>query len=370
MSLRLFKSCVLSLPLVVTLGVLSSAARGQAGVSQTCAQLGFKPGTKGHTDCVNQNSGVGSRVAPKPVNPAPAAKAPTVLVITAEQREDKFWDDAKAIGNKAAFDAYLERYPTGRYAGLATAIIARLFANSPPPSSASFAVAQPAAATPGTVSKDCPDCPEMVVIPAGSFEMGGTGSDEKPVHRVTLRSFSMGKTEVTQGQWRAVMGSNPSRFSNCGDTCPVEQVSWEDAKEFVSRLNAKTGKTYRLPSEAEWEYACRAGSREEYCGSNRVDDVGWYSGKATNPVAGKQANAWGLHDMSGNVWEWTEDCWNGNYSSAPTDGSAWTAGDCSRRVVRGGSWLLIPLFLRSASRYWDSSWFRNIYIGFRVARTD
>ena len=85
----------------------------------------------------------------------------------------------------------------------------------------------------------------------------------------------MGKTEVTQGQWRVVMGSNPSKFSNCGDTCPVEQVSWEDAKEFVSRLNAKTGKTYRLPSEAEWEYACRAGSREEYCGSNRVDDVGW-----------------------------------------------------------------------------------------------
>ena len=207
MSLRLFKSCVLSLPLVVTLAVLSSAARGQPGVSQTCAQLGFKPGTKGHTDCVNQNSGVGSRVAPKPANPAPAAKAPVVPVITAEQREDKFWDAAKAIGNKAAFDAYLERYPTGRYAGLATAIIARLFANSPPPSSASFAVAQPAAATPGTVSKDCPDCREMVVIPAGSFEMGGSGAVEMPVHSVTLRSFSMGKTEVTQGQWRAVMGS-------------------------------------------------------------------------------------------------------------------------------------------------------------------
>ncbi len=190
----------------------------------------------------------------------------------------------------------------------------------------------------GSVFKDCDDCPEMVVIPAGSFEMGGNGSDEQPVHRVTLRSFSMGKAEVTQGQWRAVMGSNPSHFSGCGDNCPVEQVSWEDAKQFVSRLSAKTGKTYRLPSEAEWEYACRAGGRHEYCGSDRADEVSWYSGNsgnATHPVAGKKANAWGLHDMSGNVWEWTEDCWNQNYSNAPTDGSVWTSGNCSQRVVRG-----------------------------------
>jgi len=218
--------------------------------------------------------------------------------------------------------------------------------------------------------RDCSDCPEMVVIPAGSFEMGGTGSDEQPVHRVTLRSFSMGKTEVTQGQWRAIMGSNPSRFSTCGDTCPVERVSWEDAKEFVSSLNAKTGKTYRLPSEAEWEYACRAGGRQEYCGSDSADNVGWYSGRSTHPVAGKKANAWGLHDMSGNVFEWTEDCYNGNYSSAPTDGSAWTAGDCSLRVVRGGSWVSDPQNLRSASRGSHSTAFRLGIIGFRVARTD
>ena len=149
-------------------------------------------------------------------------------------------------------------------------------------------LAAPAAAPAAAKAfKDCADCPEMVVIPAGSFEMGGTGSREKPVHRVTLRSFSMGKTEVTQGQWRAITGSNPSHFRNCGDSCPVEQVSWEDAKEFVSRLNSKTGKTYRLPSEAEWEYACRAGGRQEYCGSDSADNVGWYyvnSGNATHPV--------------------------------------------------------------------------------------
>ena len=227
--------------------------------------------------------------------------------------------------------------------------------------------------SPGKLFKDCPECPEMVAIPAGSFAMGSNGSDEQPVHRVTLRSFSMGKTEVTQGQWRALMGSNPSSFSNCGDNCPVERVSWEDAKQFVSRLSAKTGKTYRLPSEAEWEYACRAGGRHEYCGSDSADNVGWYSGNsggATHAAAGKQANAWGLHDMSGNVWEWTEDCSNRNYSSAPTDGSAWTAGDCSLRVVRGGSWYGNPQDLRSAIRYGVTTALRDYSFGFRVARTD
>ena len=227
--------------------------------------------------------------------------------------------------------------------------------------------------SPGKLSKDCQDCPEMVAIPAGSFEMGGNLSSEQPVHRVTLRPFSLGKTEVTQGQWRAVMGSNPSSFSNCGDNCPVEKVNWDDARQFVSRLSAKTGKTYRLPSEAEWEYACRAGGLHEYCGSDRADEVSWYSGNsgnATHPVAGKKANAWGLHDMSGNVWEWTEDCWNQNYSNAPTDGSVWTSGNCSLRVVRGGSWVDGPQILRAAFRIRFTSAVRSLVIGFRVARTD
>ena len=223
----------------------------------------------------------------------------------------------------------------------------------------------------GRVFKDCPECPEMVVIPAGSFEMGGTSSDSQPVHRVTLRSFSMGKTEVTQGQWRAIMGSNPSTFSGCGDNCPVEQVSWEDAKQFVSRLTTKTGKTYRLPSEAEWEYACRARGRHEHCGSDRADEVAWYSGnsgKATHPVAGKQANAWGLHDMTGNVFEWIEDCWNWNYSKAPADGSAWISGDCSRRVARGGFSDTDPQLLRSAGRERGTTTYRAFNLGIRVAR--
>jgi formylglycine-generating enzyme required for sulfatase activity len=168
MSLRLFKSCALTLMLMVTFAVLPSTARGQAGVSQTCAQLGFKPGSRGHTDCVNENSGVGGRVAPK-------AKAPVVPEPTAAQREGKFWEDAKAIGNKEAFQGYLNRYPKGLHADLARASLARLSPTIVPPVAAKLSNSSS-----GTVFKDCPDCPEMVVIPAGSFEMGGTAPDELP----------------------------------------------------------------------------------------------------------------------------------------------------------------------------------------------
>ena len=228
--------------------------------------------------------------------------------------------------------------------------------------------------------KDCGDCPEMVVIPAGSFLMGSKAdpfassppsADEMPQHAVSIKAFSLGKFEVTQEQWFALMGNLPSNFK--GRTLPVEQVSWDDAQAFVKKLSEKTGKQYRLPAEAEWEYACRAGGQDMYCGSDRADDVGWYdsnSGRSTRPVGGKQANAWGLHDMSGNVWEWTEDCFNANYNGAPTDGRAWTVGDCSQRVLRGGSWSNYPQVLRAASRVRDSTAVRYFNDGFRVARTN
>ena len=230
----------------------------------------------------------------------------------------------------------------------------------------------------GEVVTDCAVCPPMVFVPAGSFPMGSVDgdADEKPVRTVSVPAFLMGRTEVTQGQWKAVMGSNPSRFKACGDTCPVEQVSWDDAQEFIRKLNAQTGQRYRLPSEAEWEYAARAGSRGKWSFWDSESQLGghaWFvanSGTQTRPVAGKLPNAWGLYDMHGNVWEWVQDVWHDNYSGAPTDGSVWSAGgDQARRVLRGGSWVSGPQDLRSAIRVGDSPGYRYIGTGFRIART-
>ena len=205
-----------------------------------------------------------------------------------------------------------------------------------------------------------------------SPEETGRLDNEGPQHRVTItKPFAFSKTEITQGQWRAIMGSNPSHFSNCGDYCPVEQVSWNDAQEYIRRLSQKTGKTYRLPSEAEWEYACRAGGKHTYCGSDDAGAVAWYdknSGGRTRPVASKQPNAWGLYDMSGNVWEWTEDCWNGNYFGALNDGGAWTSGKCTARVQRGGAWIFDSSIVRSADRYANGAATKKDHDGFRPAR--
>lgn len=237
-----------------------------------------------------------------------------------------------------------------------------------------------AVAFPEEIISDCPDCPQMTVIHAGSFDMGSNINDsEKPLHRVTIdKPFAIGKTEVTQGQWLAIMGSNPSVIKKCGDNCPVENVSWDDIQAFVQKLNVKTGKQYRLPSESEWEYACRAGGKQEYCGSDNIDTVSWYEGNRkagviisplrAHPVSTKQANAWGLFDMSGNVWEWVEDGYHPNYEGAPVDGSAWAGGD-TKRVLRGGSWKDIQQGSRAAIRInLDPSADRSFNIGFRLAR--
>ena len=228
--------------------------------------------------------------------------------------------------------------------------------------------------------KDCADCPEMVAIPAGSFLMGSKVDPfasqptpyEQPQHLVTIKAFAIGKYEVTQEQWFTVMGNQPSNFK--GRTLPVEMVSWSDAQEFVKKLSEKTGKNYRLPSEAEWEYAARARSQTAYSFGDNEGELGRFgcfnqnSKGTTHPVGEKQVNSFGLHDMHGNVWEWTQDCWNGDYTNAPADGSAWISGDCSRRVVRGGSCANNPQILRSASRSRLTSAVRNYFIGFRVAR--
>jgi formylglycine-generating enzyme required for sulfatase activity len=156
---------------------------------------------------------------------------------------------------------------------------------------------------------------------------------------VCVKGFYLGRTEVTQEQYQRLTGANPSRFK--GGSLPVEQVTWGEAKSFADELAYRSGQKIRLPSEAEWEHACRAGGQTEYCGRGSVENLAWYdanSDRRTHPVGQKRANEWGLHDMSGNVWEWVEDCWNGSYQGAPTDGKAWLSGDCARRVKRGGSW--------------------------------
>lgn len=250
--------------------------------------------------------------------------------------------------------------------------------------------------------KDCHDCPEMEVIPAGSFDMGknynqpGSGNEAlTPRLWVTFKSFAISKNLVTQGEWKVLMGSNPSLFQElkpgdrrmvngmivniiCGDNCPVENVSWHDAKDYISKLNAKTGKNYRLPSEAQWEYACKAGNSDDrFCGGNtyskpfKLDDLQFNKSKivqyvenATNTTT-KKPNIWGLYDMLGNLAEWTEDCWNFNYKGAPTDGSAWLSGtsNCSERVVRGSS-----SAAKRSSQNASLTELNKILIGFRVVR--
>ncbi|MDD4930152.1 MAG: formylglycine-generating enzyme family protein [Gallionella sp.] len=232
---------------------------------------------------------------------------------------------------------------------------------------------------PGQVFRDCPDCPDMVVMPTGRFDMGSlTGTDEHPVHRVTIgHHFAIGRTEVTQRQWSTVMGDNPGKFTSCGDDCPVEQVSWNDVQAFIQKLNARTGQHYRLPSEAEWEYACRAGERHKYCGGNDPDTVAWYgfyatpkgnSRQTTYPVATRQANAWGLYDMSGNVREWVEDSYHENYRGAPADGSVWM-GTGGERVLRGGSWFYSANLARASVRVSFVPGLRDVDFGFRLALT-
>lgn len=218
---------------------------------------------------------------------------------------------------------------------------------------------------------------DMVAVQGGTYNMGCTGEQgsdcydsEKPAHRVTVSDFYMGKYEVTQAQWKAVMGSNPSYFK--GDNLPVENVSWNDAQEFIRKLNQLTGKKYRLPTEAEWEYAARGGLQSKgykYSGSNSLGSVGWYtdnSGSKTHPVGGKAPNELGIYDMSGNVWEWCSDRWHGNYDGAPADGSSWESGSSSFRVHRGGGWSGYARFCRVSSRINSSPGSRSIILGFRL----
>lgn len=216
-------------------------------------------------------------------------------------------------------------------------------------------------------------------IPAGKFTMGSPENEkerepkEGPQHLVTITSpFYFGMYEVTQAQWKAVMGSNPSHFK--GNDLPVESVSWNDVQSFIQKLNQQEkGNKYRLPTEAEWEYACRAGSNTRFSFGDDAAVLGqyaWYnknSGKSPHPVGQKKPNAWGLYDMHGNVAEWCQSWW-GQYPSGPVTDPTEYSSSSTKRVIRGGSWFYWPRTLRSAYRYADHSDFRLNRLGFRLAR--
>jgi formylglycine-generating enzyme required for sulfatase activity len=231
----------------------------------------------------------------------------------------------------------------------------------------------------------------MVRVDGGSFTMGCKDGrdkdcfdDEMPTRTVQVSTFSIGKYEVTQAQWRAVMGSDPSKNKGC-DNCPVEQVSWYDVRKFIEKLNTLTVEQYRLPTEAEWEYAARGGNQSKgylYSGSNSIDEVAWYNGnyeqgnthgeqKTTRPVGCKKPNELGLYDMSGNVWEWVQDCRHEDYRDAPRDGRAWLVanhGDCGLLFLRGGSWVIDARYCRSSSRIRFVPMGGHFSYGFRLAR--
>lgn len=356
----------------------------------------------------------------------------------AQQDEQKAWEQAKAASTATAYGDYLASYPKGRYAALAQAAQQKAQRETQETATRRQEEERQKLAaererletenaakeiSPGKAFKDCADCPEMVILPAGSFEMGSPASEagrqdnESPQHHVSIRSFAAGKLEVTRGQFAAfVKDSGHNAGSKCrtfeggkfeersgrnwqnpgyiqADSHPVVCVSWDDAKAYVAWLSRKTGKSYRLLSEAEWEYAARAGtstarywgeSPDRACSDANVGDQttksqvqGWTYGvhnctdghATTAPGGSYKPNAFGLHDMIGNAWEWTDDCWNKTYSGALSDGSARPTGDCSvGRVLRGGSWSSLPQFARAAARNRDATAVRGSGVGFRLAR--
>ena len=391
---------------------------------------------------------------PKGRHAKEAADAARRLRAEAERKEraddDAAFARAKAVGTVLAFEFYLTYYPKGRHAkDAADAVTRRAEAERKKRADDDAAFARAKAA--GTAAayagyrssypegrhvkaaerreeerragrqfRDCVRCPEMVVVPPGTYMMGsswweaGWFDDEVPMHWVKIaHPFAVGVYEVTRGEFgRFVSATGRSMGNSCWthedgewekragkswrnpgfrqtEAHPVVCVSWDDAKAYVGWLSKKTGKEYRLLSESEWEYVARAGTKTPcYWGesvwsqcryANGADeasgDFGW--GKApcddgyarTSPVGTFSPNRWKLRDVLGNVWEWVEDCWNGSYHGAPTDGSAWESGDCGVRVMRGGSWGSGPRYLRSANRGWTTTGFRPYRVGFRVART-
>ena len=312
-------------------------------------------------------------------------------------RAEAQWEAVRDRRDAAAARAYIEEYGGVEGAGvwirLAESLVEELDSQAKERAAAEAArrrkakeAAEKELKRPGRRFRDCDACPEMVVLPAGSFLMGspeseeGREDDEGPQHRVEIReAFVVGAYEVTFEEWDVCVadggcGGNrrPDDWGWGRGKRPVIAVSWEDAQAYINWLSRKTGEEYRLLSEAEWEYAARAGSRTRYSFGNGITpsdaNYGGNIGK-TQPVGSYRANGYGLYDMHGNAWEWVQDCYNDSYWGAPDNGVAWERGDCSVRVLRGGSWVDNSGDLRSANRLRYHSRSRGNNIGFRVART-
>lgn len=237
--------------------------------------------------------------------------APAIEPGKGSEAEEVVWNEAQKGNTLADYLGYINSFPKGKYLVLAESRIKKF--------------------------REDIKVPPMVAIPGKDYEIG--------------------KFEVTQGEWKSVMGNNPSYFKSCGDQCPVVQVSWDDAKEYIQKLNTLTGKQYRLPSEAEWDYACHGGKLSEYCGGDDINAVAWVkenSNTEIHAVGGMQANGYGLHDMTGNAWEWVNDC----------DG-----GSCVERVMRGGSWYVITSKSKADTRSKSDASYKFDSVGFRLART-
>ena len=359
---------------------------------------------------------------------------------SSEQYEITFWNSIKDSNYPGDYEAYLKAYPNGRFATLAHARIDRLRAaatasapaatapaapaaapahqaakpaapasaapqehphvapapaptpapsaaapTTPPAAPAAAAVAQKPVTRPPSAgeSRDCATCPIMVPVPAGSFSMGSNTDDpsEKPVHHVSIGApFAIGKYEVTVEQWNACVAANACQKltpeSNTNKAAPARDLSWDDAQQYVKWLSKVTGKPYRLPTEAEWEYADRGGTTTAYWwgdqmrkGNANCKDCGdpWHK-EGPESVGSFAPNPLGLYDMNGSVWEWTADCWHNNYQSAPADGRAWDSPGCEMRVIRGGSWREGAGYMLTATRFKYSASVRQSQDGFRVVK--
>ncbi len=348
-----------------------------------------------------------TRAVISPVDPPGTSGQP-------DSYELSFWESIRSSENAAEYRAYLDAYPNGRFAALARAreqsyrarnapAVASATPPPPPPPpalsrqppspaappAAPPAPAAPVAATPpapvstARTLRDCADCPEMALVPAGSFEMGSNEmfEFEKPVHPVTLRSaFYIGVNEVTFAQWDACVDQGGcqhrpnDRGAGRGER-PVTDIHWDDANAYAAWLSVRTGKRYRLPTESEWEFAARAGTTTSYSWGRAVEvDKANCNGcnpqprRQTTPVGQFPPNALGLHDMAGNAAEWVADCWADNYRAKPRDGSAFATPGCRERVLRGGSFNNDPRYLRSAARFKYESNVRFYTNGLRVVR--